>query len=165
MKKILFLALSLLFVTLTHAQEYKWSVGFYGDMELKAPEYYSNFGMQAKYDLDKHSALQAQVFGRSNYVGIAADYLFAVLNKEKNDFNVFIGPGIEQTFAWARNDKGILQPEDLGNYFSGTGQVGANYYFRPVRLSVFAAYKVKYMFKNQEVAPNFVSVGLHYHMW
>ncbi|MCI0921235.1 hypothetical protein [Sphingobacterium rhinopitheci] len=164
MKKIILGAFAVLFAISSHAQEYKWGFGFYGDIQASSNAKHT-FGMQGKYDLDNHSALQAQVFGRTNYVGIGADYLYSFMNKKKSDFNVFLGVGVEENFYWDTEDDGILRPEPQASYFNGAGQVGLSYYFRPVRLSLYGAYKVKYDFNNDEVAPNFISLGVRYHLW
>lgn len=164
MKRTLLFAICVLFVLTTSAQEYNWGFGFMGDFQAAKSSNHS-FGMQAKYDFDKHSAVQAQVFGRKNYVGIGADYLYSFLDKKKSDFNVFLGAGVEENFYWSTEDDGILRPETEDNYFSGTGQVGVSYYFRPVQLSVFGAYKVKYNFRDKDTQPNFISIGVRYHLW
>jgi len=167
MKKTLLLACAIVFTMATFAQEqqYKWAFGLYTDVQLKSPDYYTNVGMQAKYDLDNHSAFQVQVFGRSNFVGIGADYLFSFFNKAKSDFNIFLGPGVEQNFTWYRDDKGILEPNTSANFFNATGQLGASYNFRPVRLSVFTGLKAKYNFKEDLFDANYIMLGLQYHLW
>lgn len=164
MKKILFVLIGLVLAVSSHAQQYNWAFGFYGDVQASTNAQHS-FGMQAKYDADNRNALQAQVFGRKNYVGIGADYLFSVWDKNKSDFNVFIGPGIEQNFYWEVENDGILRPEPEASFFNAAAQVGLNYYFRPVQLSLYAAYKVKYDFTNKETSPNFISIGVRYHLW
>lgn len=154
-----------LFIAVTaFSQEYNWGFGFYGDVQASSDSQHS-FGMQAKYDVDNRNAFQAQVFGRKNFVGIGADYLFSILDKNKSDFNVFLGPGIEQNFYWSTEDDGILRPEPKDSFFSAAGQVGLSYYFRPVQLSLYAAYKVKYDFTNKETSPDFISLGVRYHLW
>lgn len=164
MKKIIVILTVLFAGYSASAQEYNWGFGFYGDIQAKSNPRHS-FGLQAKYDLDNHSALQAQVFGRTNYVGIGADYLFSIFNKKNKDFNVFLGPGVEQNFYWSTEDDGILRPEPEASYFNGAAQAGVSYYFRPVQLSLYASYKVKYDFTNEEVSPNFISLGVRYHLW
>lgn len=166
MKKVGILSILVLLSLFSRAQEnnYNWAFGFYGDVQAKTNGQHS-FGMQAKYNVDKHSAFQAQVFGRKNFVGIGADYLFLIKDRTKSDFNIFVGPGIEQNFYWSTEDDGILRPEPKSSYFNVAGQAGASYYFRPVQLSIYAAYKVKYDFSNEEVSPNFISLGVRYHLW
>lgn len=166
MKRKLLLCICLLVTLGTYAQEnnYNWAFGFYGDIQAKSAGQHS-FGMQAKYELDGHNAIQAQVFGRKNFVGIGADYLFSVLNRNKRDFNVFIGPGVEQNFYWSTEDDGILRPEPKSSYFNVAGQIGVSYYFRPVQLSLYTAYKVKYDFNEDVLSPNYISLGIRYHLW
>lgn len=170
MKNILLLSLGVLFAVSSKAQvpsyeqDYKWGFGFYGDIQASSNAVH-NFGMQAKYDLDGRNSFQAQVFGRKNFVGIGADYLFSFMNTKKSDFNIFIGPGIEQNFYWSTEDDGILRPEPKSSYFNVAGQVGAGYYFREVRLSVYGAYKVKHDFDNDRTEANYISLGVRYHLW
>lgn len=164
MKKILLFAAALFFAASSYAQEYNWGFGFYGDIQASA-ENNKNFGLQAKYDADKHSSFQAQVFGRTNFVGIGADYLYSFLNKEKNNFNVFLGAGIEQNFYWSTEGDGILRPEPETDDFGGSAQLGVNYYFKPVQLSVFSGYKVKYYFNKENFEPNYIMIGVRYHLW
>ena len=165
MKKLLLIAAGLIFAFSSVAQEYKWAFGFYGDIQAESPSYEKSFGMLGKYVLDNHSSVQAQVFGRTNHVGIGADYLYSFLNRAKNNFNIFLGAGIEQNFYWSTEEDGILRPESKSNDFEAAAQVGADYYFRPVRLSVFTAYKVKYNIKAEDTKPNYISLGIRYHLW
>lgn len=166
MKKIvlLFVGLSLCCFSFAQEQHYKWGFGFYGEFKV-AGATDNSFGMQASYDLDHHSSLQAQVFGRKSFVGIGADYLYSILNRHKNNFNVFLGAGVEENFYWSTEDDGILKPERNSNYFSGAGQVGVSYAFPDVRLSLYSSYKVKYNTKADKFEPNYMTIGVRYHLW
>lgn len=164
MKRILIIMISLFLTANAYSQQYNWGFGFFGDLQASSSANHS-FGLQSKYDASKHSAIQAQVFGRTNYVGFGADYLYSFLDKTKSDFNVFLGAGVEENLFWSTEDDGILRPELADNYFNASGQVGVNYYFRPVQLSVYAAYKVKYDFKNEHTQPDYISLGVRYHLW
>lgn len=171
MKKLLCFFLLLGFIQRLSAQEHKWAFGFYGDMQLKSPGHPGSFGVLGKYDLDNRSAVQALVNGRNGFVAVEADYLFSIFNKTKSNFNIFLGAGVSQDFFrynenWKDNDKEeniVLNKRD--NFTQLNGQVGASYYFPEVQLSLFAGYKVKYNTKNEEFNPNFVQLGLRYHLW
>lgn len=164
MKRIILVFIGLACCMASYAQDYKWGFGFYGEFKV-AGVTDNSFGMQAKYDLDNHSAFQAQVFGRKNFVGIGADYLYSIFNRQKSNFNVFLGPGLEQNFYWSTEDDGILKPERKSSYFSGAGQVGVSYAFPDVRLSLYSAYKVKYNTKEDKFEPNYLNIGVRYHLW
>lgn len=159
---ILVFLLSIVFTS--SAQDYKFGFGFLDEFRLSGGTA-NSFGLQAMYNLDKHSSVQAQVFGRKNYVGIGADYLFSVLDKKKKNYNVFLGLGIEENIFWSTEDDAILQTESKSNYFNGNGQIGVSYYFKPVQLSVYSSYKVKYEFKNEDLRANFITIGVRYHLW
>lgn len=151
-------------LALSFAQEHNWAFGFYGDMNVKSGKE-SSFGVQGKYDLDNRSSVQAQVHGRSNFVSVGADYLFSFLDKRKSNFNVFLGAGAAEDFV-------RYQEVDVKEYifvkderFVLNGQLGLSYYFKPVQLSVYTGYKVKYLVEDKAFRPNYLTLGLRYHLW
>lgn len=164
MKRIYLTAV--LMVTLlafSFGQEHRWAFGFYSDMNAKTTKDYS-FGVQAKYDLDNRSSLQAQVHGRTSFVSVGADYLFSFLDKQKSDFNVFLGAGIGEEFISYQTDE-ITTVKVRDEQFVLNGQAGVSYYFRPVGLSMYTGYKVKYATKADVFEPNYLMLGLRYHLW
>ncbi|WDF67960.1 hypothetical protein PQ465_16865 [Sphingobacterium oryzagri] len=166
MRKIGLLLTCLVMVLTTKAQDHDWAFGFYGDVQLKAPNYNGAFGIQGKYDFTAHSAAQAQVYGRHGYVAAGLDYLFSLLDKEQSNFNIFLGAGYSQDFYKYNEFSGeIVIPERRENHSIANGQLGVSYYFPEVNVSVYAGYKAKYNFDWDEFNPNFVMFGLRYHLW
>ena len=168
MRYLLLVICSLLGLSSVQAQEHNWAFGFYGDVQLEDPSYNGSFGVQGKYDIGNYQALQAQVHGRGDFVAVGADYLFNLLNKEKSNFNVFLGGGFSQEFYTYDMTviEGETQPVRTKDNFSvANGQAGLSYYFAPVQLSLYAGYKLKYQFKNEVTEPNYVMFGLRYHIW
>ena len=168
MKKVYLLLL--LSVILSHgkAQDHAWAFGFYGDVQLESPDYQGAYGIQGKYDFAKHSAVQAQVYGRNGYVAVGADYLLSLLDKTRSNFNVFIGGGVSQDFYRYNElmtDQEQVWPEQRDNFTVLSGQVGASYYFPAVNLSLYTGYKLKYNMEWEEVQPNYLMFGLRYHLW
>lgn len=169
MKKLLtILFCGLLFIGSSQAQEHKWAFGFYGDVQMESPTYYGSFGVQGKYDLTNYQALQAQVYGRGGYIAVGADYLVNVFNKEKSNFNIFLGPGISQDFytydfTIDGDVEGPIRRKE--NYTNAIGQVGVSYYFPSVDLSIYTGYKLKYQFASEAIDPNYVMLGVRYHIW
>ncbi|WP_437921860.1 hypothetical protein [Sphingobacterium sp. LRF_L2] len=167
MKNISLLFISILFTLVAKSQEqHAWAFGFYGDVQLESPTYNGAFGIQGKYDFGRFSSAQAQVFGRNGYVSVGADYLFSFLDREKTNFNVFLGGGIGQDFYRYNEIAGEkIVPEQKENHTVANGQVGLSYYFPSVNLSLYAGYKVKYNLDWEEVDPNYVMFGIRYHLW
>lgn len=157
---ILVLALS----TLSFGQDHHWAFGFYGDMSVKSTKN-NSFGVQAKYDLDNRSSLQAQLHGRSSFVSVGADYLFSFLDKQKSDFNIFLGAGLAEEFVSFQTTDEVATIKVRDEQFVLNGQVGASYYFRPVKLSLYTGYKVKYRIQNEVFEPNYMMLGVRYHLW
>ncbi|MBL1408002.1 outer membrane beta-barrel protein [Sphingobacterium faecale] len=163
-KGILTFITIVVFTSVAFGQEHNWAFGFYGDVNVKAARE-NSFGVQAKYDLNNRSALQAQVHGRSSFVSVGADYLFSFLNKRNSDFNVFLGVGVAEEFVRFQKEEEIdyeLVKDDL---FVLNGQLGVSYYFSPVKLSVYGGYKVKYITTDEKFKPNYVTLGVRYHLW
>lgn len=146
------------------AQEHNWAFGFYGDVNVKNTRE-NSFGVQAKYDLDSRSSLQAQVHGRSSFVSVGADYLFSFLDKRKSNFNVFLGAGAAEEFVRFQKPDGEDYVTEKNEDFNVNGQVGLSYYFAPVKLSLYAGYKVKYAVEADTFSPNFITLGVRYHLW
>lgn len=150
------------------AQEHTWAFGFYGDVQVKSPDYSRVFGIQGKYDFTKYSAIQAQVYGRSGYVAVGADYLLSLFNKTSRNFNVFLGGGVSQDF-YRYNELMVNQenvtPEKRENFTVLNAQAGVSYYFPDVNLSLYGGYKLKVDIKREEVEPNYLMLGVRYHLW
>ena len=165
MKRILVVILCMMSYQVTWAQEERVGLGFYGNFDLERTESRGSFGLQGKYDLSNRQSLQAQVYGRSNYVAIGADYLISVFNKTKSDINVFAGGGISQDFiSFAKEDE-ISAVKVQDNFFKGNLQAAVSYYFRPVQLSIYTGYKWHYNFTTEEANPNHIMLGVRYHLW
>lgn len=168
MHKLILSILSLCLFMVAHGQDHKWAFGFYGDIQMEAPGYVGSFGVQGKYDLDKRSALQAMVNGRSGYVAVGADYLFSVLDKRKSNFDLFLGVGISQDFyryneIWTGTEPSL--PELRENFTLVNGQIGISYYIPSVNLSVYTGYKAKFQFEAEQFDPNYLMLGVRYHLW
>jgi|SRR5690606_10024951 len=149
------------------AQDHDWAFGFYGDVQMKSP-YPGAFGIQGKYDFLTRSAVQAQVYGKSGYVAVGADYLVSFLDKTKSNFNVFLGGGISQDFyryneLWSGDAESI--PTERENFTILNGQAGISYYFPAVNVSVYTGYKLKYNIDWEETAPDYIMFGVRYHLW
>ncbi len=168
MRKLILSILSLsLFIT-AYGQDHKWAFGFYADVQLEAPSYVGSFGVQGKYDLAKRSALQAQVNGRNGYVSVGADYLFSLMDKRKSNFDVFLGAGISQDFyryneIWTGNEPSL--PTVKESFTLLNGQLGVSYYIPSVNLSVYTGYKAKFHFESEQFEPNYLMLGVRYHLW
>lgn len=150
--------------TLSFGQEHNWAFGFYGDMNVKRARE-NSFGVQAKYDLDNRSSLQAQVHGRNSFVSIGADYLFSFLDKRKSNFNAFLGAGLAEDFVRYQQAEGVDYVLVKDESFILNGQVGVGYYFPLVKLSLYTGYKVKYLVADEKVEPNYLMLGVRYHLW
>ena len=134
MKYILFIICSLLALGSVQAQEHQWAFGFYGDVQLEDPSYNASFGVQGKYDIGNFQALQAQVHGRGDFVGVGADYLVNFLNKRKSNFNIFLGGGFSQefyTYDLTINEGDNQTRRTRENFSKVNGQAGLSYYFMP----------------------------------
>lgn len=152
----------------TQAQDKKWAFGFYGDMQLEAPGYPGTFGVQGKYDFSNRSAVQALVNGRNGYVSVGADYVFSFLDKSKSNWDVFLGAGISQDFYRYNTfypEEENVTPTVRKNYTMLNGQVGVSRYFPELSISVFTGYKLKFHFEYEEIDPNYVMLGVRYHLW
>lgn len=151
------------------AQENKWGFGFYGDMQVKSPDYLGVFGIQGIYDFEGHHGVQAQVYGRKDYVSVGADYLLSFLDKGDHNFNVFVGVGGAQDFY--RYD--IFDPDNgettvidqKANMTMFNGQIGLSYYFADIGISVYGGYKVRAEYNFDRVDANHVMLGVRYHPW
>ena len=167
MKQIWSIMLLLVASLSLQAQDHQWAFGFYGDVKLGGADHPGSFGIQGKYDLDRHSAVQAQVYGRNSYVAVGADYLFGLLDKTQHNFNIFVGGGLSQDF-YRYNELLAGQeaiPEKRQNFTLANAQLGLSYYFPAAQLSLYTGYKVKYHFSWEEVQPNYLMFGLRYHIW
>lgn len=163
---LLFIAMLTLSSLVTKAQDHSWAFGFYGDVQLESPSYNGAFGIQGKYDFGTYSAVQGQVYGRNGFVAAGADYLFSFLDKEKSNFNVFLGAGLSQDFyRFNEIDGEVVTPEARRNFTVSNAQLGVSYYFPDANISVYGGYKAKYHFDWEEFEPNFVMFGLRYHLW
>ncbi|TDQ76418.1 hypothetical protein [Sphingobacterium yanglingense] len=150
--------------TLSFGQDHSWAFGFYGDMSVKSAKE-SSFGIQGKYDLNSRNAVQAQVHGRGNFVSVGADYLFSFLDKRKSNFNVFLGTGVAEDFV-RYQEVGVKEYAFVKDErFVLNGQIGLSYYFKPVQLSVYTGYKVKYLVEDENFQPNYLTLGVRYHLW
>lgn len=150
------------------AQERTWGFGFYGDMQLKSPDYNGVFGIQGIYDFEGHHALQGQVYGRKDYVSAGADYLFSFLDKGDHNLNVFLGVGVAQDFIRydiLDNVDGEMTLDQRENTTMFNGQIGVSYYFPEVGLSLYTGYKVRTEYNFDRVEPNHIMLGLRYHPW
>ncbi len=150
--------------SVSFGQTHNWAFGFYGDMNVKKTKQ-NTFGVQAKYDLDNRSSLQAQVHGRNTLVAIGADYLFSLLDKKKSDFNIFLGAGASEEFIRDQEGEDADYAMVKNDSFVLNGQVGASYYFSPVKLSVYAGYKAKYITADEKFRPDYLMLGVCYHLW
>ncbi|SKB47815.1 hypothetical protein SAMN05660841_00767 [Sphingobacterium nematocida] len=160
--------LTIMFMTglsiLSFGQDHSWAFGFYGDMSVKSAKE-SSFGVQGKYDLNSRNSVQGQVHGRSNFVSVGADYLFSFLDKRKSNFNVFLGAGATEDFV-RYQDPGVQEYVFVKDErFVLNGQLGLSYYFKPVQLSVYTGYKVKYLVEDDTFLPNYLTLGVRYHLW
>lgn len=168
MKKLLWIVCAFILPITLHAQEHDWAFGLYSDLKLDDAGYDASFGVQGKYDFTNRQSIQAQFHGRGDLLAVGADYLVSFLNKEKSNFNVFMGLGLGQEFF--TYDYSVEGPEDqpmrrTENFTKANGQIGLSYYFPAVDLSLYTGYKVKYQFKNEVTEPNYVMLGLRYHIW
>lgn len=168
MKKIFVLLFLSAIVFGGKAQDQAWAFGFYGDVQLKSPDYKGAFGIQGKYDFAPYSAVQAQVHGRSGYVAVGADYLLSFLDRTKSNFNIFLGGGLSQDFYRYNElmtEQEQVLPERRENFTIVNGQVGVSYYIPEVNLSLYTGYKLKYNFEWEEIEPNYLMFGVRYHLW
>ncbi len=166
MKNIFLLLILSVVILQGKAQDHAWAFGFYGDVQLESPGYQGAFGIQGKYDFATHSAIQAQVYGRNGYVAVGGDYILSLLDRTKSNFNVFLGGGISQDFyRYQELSEEQAWPEKRENFTMVNGQVGASYYFPTVNLSLYTGYKLKYNFEWEEIDPNYLMLGVRYHLW
>jgi len=152
----------------SNAQEHDFAFGFYGDIQLEDAAYDASFGVQGKYEYSNFQGIQAQIHGRGDFVGVGADYIVNFLDKEKSNFNVFIGAGLSQDFyryelAVDGDTEAPFQEKE--SFTKAIGQVGLSYYFPVASLSIYSGYKLKYQFKNELTEPNYIMLGLRYHLW
>ena len=168
MKKLLWILCAFIFPLALNAQEHDWAFGLFGDLKLDDAAYDASFGVQGKYDFSNHQSVQAQIHGRGDLLAVGADYLVNIFDKEKSNFNIFLGAGLGQEFF--TYDYSVEGPDDQPirrkeNFTKANGQVGLSYYFPTVDLSLYIAYKLKYQFKDGITEPNYVMLGLRYHIW
>ena len=167
-KNVLFLFGLMIFGGAT-AQDHDWAFGFYGDMQVKSPSYDGSFGIQGKYDFALHHGVQLLVNGRRDYVAVGTDYIFNFLDKTESNFNVFAGGGISQDF-YRREVVTVDGEEDVfrqeyERFSLLNAQVGVSYYVPEVDISLYAGYKLKYDIDEDNIQPNFLMIGLRYHIW
>lgn len=168
MKKIFVSLFFVLALFQVKAQDHTWAFGFYGDVQLESPDYKGAFGIQGRYDFTQISAVQAQVYGRSGYVAVGADYLVSLLDKTRSNFNVFLGAGLSQDFYRYNElmtEQQQVSPESRENFTVANGQIGISYYVPEVGLSLYTGYKLKYNFEWEDVEPNYLMFGIRYHLW
>jgi hypothetical protein len=82
---------------------------------------------------------------------------------------VFVGAGLGEEF-YTDSDEIFLndQPTTIkvrDNVFVGNGQVGLSYYFPAVGLSLYSGYKAKFSFEDESFSPNYLMLGVRYHLW
>ncbi len=154
-----------------HAQEHDWAFGFYGDVNLQAPQYEGDrgrgsFGIQGKYDFELHHGVQAQVHGQKDFVAVGADYIYNFLDRTANNWNVFAGAGAASEWdRMLRWDDNTAYWEDYHQRTTINAQVGVSYYVPEVALSIYAGYKVKSEVNFSEARPHLAVVGIRYHIW
>lgn len=168
MKNILALLILTIVVHMSYGQDNSFALGFYGDVQAKTPSYNGAFGIQAKYDFAKHSGVQGQVYGRNGYVAVGVDYILSILDRSKTNFRLFLGAGLSQDFYKYNeaDDNGtIAVPESKDNFTVVNGQTGLGYFFPSVNLSVYTGYKLKYNTNWEELDPNYIMLGVRYHLW
>ncbi|MFZ4261675.1 outer membrane beta-barrel protein [Sphingobacterium sp. HJSM2_6] len=168
MRYILAVIIGMLTIQSSNAQEKQWALGFLTDIQFKDSSPYASYGLQGRYDLDNHQSMQAQVYGRGEFIGVGADYLIQFLNKEKSNFNVFLGLGLSQeffTYESAVEDEQTSPMKIKENFTKAIGQIGVSQYFPTVGLSIYGGFKTKYQFKNEHMDANYLTLGLRYHIW
>ena len=169
MKKILWIICGFIFPLVGNAQEHNWAFGLFGGLNVDDASYDASFGVQGKYDFSNRQSLQAQIYGRGDLLAVGADYLVHILDKEKSNFNVFLGAGLGQeffTYDYSVDGSDDQQPiQRKENFTKANGQVGISYYFPAVDLSLYTAYVLKYQFKDGITEPNHLRLGLRYHIW
>ena len=168
MKRLLWIVGVIMLPLLSTAQEHDWAFGLYSDLKLDDPSYDASFGVQGKYDFTNRQSIQAQFHGRGDLLAVGTDYLVSILNKEKSNFNVFLGAGLGQEFFTYDYSVDGINEEPMRrkeNITKVNGQVGISYYFPTVDLSLYTGYKVKYQFKDEVTEPNYIMLGLRYHIW
>ena len=167
-RKLLLILCLLLGINFSFAQEQDFAFGFYGDMQVEDAAYDASFGVQGKYEYSNYQGLQAQIHGRGDFVAVGADYILQFLNKENSNFNVFLGAGLSQEFyryELAIDDDIDAPFQEKENFTKAVGQLGVGYYFPVANLSLYTGYKLKYQFKNELTEPNYIMLGLRYHIW
>lgn len=169
MKRLLLFLFVLVFGSAVHAQDHKWALGFYGDMQLESPSYFGSFGIQGKYDFSLHHGVQMLVNGRKDYAAVGVDYIFNFMDKTESNFNIFAGAGFSQDFyrrevISSDGDEDGYRPE-YERFSVLNAQVGVSYYVPDVALSVYAGYKLKADIDFDNVQPNYLMIGLRYHLW
>lgn len=170
MKKITLVLILTALYFVSYGQDHKWAFGFYGDVHIEEPSYSGSFGVQGKYDFANRHALQAQVHGRSGLTVLGADYLFSFFDKTKSNFNVFLGAGLGEEFYTFSQEIFLedVPPTTIkvrDNVFVANGQVGLSYYFPAVGLSLYSGYKAKFSFEDESFSPNYLMLGVRYHLW
>ncbi|MCL7988014.1 porin family protein [Sphingobacterium sp. lm-10] len=170
MKKIILLLVAIAAFSTVQAQEHDWAFGFYGDMNLQAPEFgergRGSFGIQGKYDFALHHGVQALVHGQKDFVAFGADYIYTFLDRTANNWNVFAGGGASSEYDRILSfDENNIRNEDFNQRTTLNAQAGVSYYVPDVALSLYAGYKIKSEVRFKDDRPHFVMVGLRYHIW
>src|SRR5690606_33167198 len=113
MKRLLWIFCAFIFPISLHAQEHDWAFGIYSDLKLDDAAYDASFGVQGKYDFNNRSAVQAQIHGRGDLLAVGADYVVSIFNKEKSNFNIFLGAGLGQEFFTYENARSEEHTSEL----------------------------------------------------
>ncbi|MBE8715501.1 hypothetical protein [Sphingobacterium hungaricum] len=149
------------------AQQQKWSAGLYSHMEMESPHYDFSIGVQGKYDFALRHAAQAQVSLGSNATFLEASYLFSFLDRTKSNFNVFAGAGVGHYFYsfnssfYVNNE--VVTAEISDNTILLSGQLGISYYIPKIKTSIYTGYKAYYDVDYDQLAPNYLMLGVRYH--
>src|SRR5690606_20287660 len=145
-KKITLLVGSLFFILSAKAQLDKYAFGLYADVLLEAPVYDTYLGIQARYTLNEHNALQAQfAISNAHTTTLGADFLHYFFNTEERNFNVYAGAGLSTEFY--RRQVTVYFD---GEPYEGTAkktfvalnpQFGIDYRIPSTKLSLYTGYK------------------------
>lgn len=149
------------------SQQQKWSAGLYSHMLMESPGYDFSIGVQGKYDFALRHAAQAQVSFGSDATFLEAAYLFSFLDRTKSNFNVFAGAGVGHYFYKYNSDFFVdnerVNTEISENSMLLSGQIGVSYYIPKIKTSIYTGYKAYYDLDYDELAPNYLMLGVRYH--
>lgn len=168
-KTILTLIGSLVFILSANAQIDKYAFGLYSDVLLEAPVYDTYLGIQAKYTLNSHNALQAQfALSNAHITTIGADFLHYFFNTEERNFNIYAGAGLATDF-YRRKITVYLGGEEFEGaakktFFALNPQFGIDYRIPSTKLSLYTGYKVKFYLKEAALDINYLTLGIRYHI-